>query len=166
MLHCTDLVLRGIYIHRWMSYTAANVSLLPNASLATLQLGGNLSLLRASYTASGGRLPGLLNLQESQWGSRGPPSRSTAAHVIYEETKQGWALTPDWEIAVADAVTTLRPLAQDGSIAGCGLDTPLTRSSTSDDLPLPTTSPPLALTQQDNTPHARHGTARCFCITA
>lgn len=100
----------------WMSYTAPDVRLLPNASVATLQLGGNLSLLLESHQTYG--LPGLLNLQESQWGSHGPPARSTAAHVLYDESKHGWVLTADWESAAADAIATLRPLVEDGSITG------------------------------------------------
>ena len=100
----------------WMSYTAPDVSLLPNKTLATLQLGGNLSLLLDSHAVYG--LPGLLNLQESQWGSRGSPSRSTLPHVLYEEGPHGWVLTADWEAAAADVIATLLPLVKAGSITG------------------------------------------------
>jgi hypothetical protein len=100
----------------WMSYTAPDVRLLPNRTYCTLQLSGNLSLLMESHAHLG--LPGLLNLQESHWGSRGPPSRSLAPHVLYEETPQGWVLTKDWQLAAADIVGTLRPLVESDHIIG------------------------------------------------
>ena len=63
-------------------------------------------------------MPGLLNLQESQWGSRGPPSRSTAPHVLYDVGSRGWVLTETWQAAVADMAVILRPLISAGTITG------------------------------------------------
>ena len=103
-----------------MSYTGPNVSLLPNRSYATLQVGGNLSLLLESRAAADQGLPGLLNLQESHWGSREPPSRSTHPLVLYKQRPApgGWLLADTWKAAAAEVVSTVGPFVLTGAVAG------------------------------------------------
>lgn len=138
-----------------MSYTAPDVRLLPNRTYATLQLGGNLSLLLDSHVSYG--LPGLLNLQESHWGSRGPPAHSKAPHVLYEEGPRGWMLAAGWPAAAAEVVATLRPLVKEGAISGVMLGDELVCSG----LPLSNLSA-LATVLHDGLPGAFLYTNECF----